>query len=146
MSPPALAEVPPPWREVFSGARGRLTAGLLLLEALVALEALIVATILPAVERDLGGLSLYGWTFTAFTLASLASVPIAGRITDRIGPVRVLAVAVVLYVAGLLVAAAAPSMLVVVLGRFVQGIGGAASTPSRSRRSPRPIPSASALA
>lgn len=115
---------PPPWREVFAGKRGRLTTGLLLLEALVAIEALIVATILPAVERDLGGLSLYGWTFTAFTLASLASVPIAGRITDRIGPVRVLAVTVVLYAAGLLLAASAPSMLVVVLGRFVQGVGG----------------------
>lgn len=124
MSTPALAETPPPWREVFSGARGRLTAGLLLLEALVALEALIVATILPAVERDLGGLSLYGWTFTAFTLASLASVPISGRITDRVGPTRVLAVAVVLYAAGLLVAAVAPSMFAIVLGRFVQGIGG----------------------
>lgn len=98
--------------------------GLLLLEALVALEALIVATILPAVERDLGGLSLYGWTFTSFTLASLASVPIAGRITDRIGPVRVLGVTVALYAAGLLVAAAAPTMFVIVLGRFVQGIGG----------------------
>ncbi len=115
---------PPPWREVFAGARGRLTAGLLLLEALVAMEALIVATILPAVERDLGGLSLYGWTFTAFTLASLASVPISGRVTDRIGPARVLAVAVVLYAAGLLIAASAPSMIVLVLGRFVQGIGG----------------------
>src|SRR3989304_5656211 len=46
---------PPPWREVFAGARGRLTTGLLLLEALVAIEALIVATILPAVAEDLGG-------------------------------------------------------------------------------------------
>jgi MFS family permease len=109
---------------VFAGARGRLTAGLLLLEALVAIEALIVATILPAVERDLGGLSLYGWTYTAFTLASLASVPIAGRVTDRIGPVRVLGVSVALYAGGLVIAAAAPSMLVIVIGRFVQGIGG----------------------
>ena len=85
---PATVASPPPWREVFSGARGRLTAGLLLLEALVAIEALIVAVILPAVERDLGGLSLYGWTFTAFTLASLATVPIAGRLIDRVGPRR----------------------------------------------------------
>jgi MFS family permease len=122
--PAMAATAPPPWREVFSGARGRLTAGLLLLEALVAIEALIVAVILPAVERDLGGLSLYGWTFTAFTLASLGAVPIAGRVIDRVGPRRVLAVTVVLYAGGLLVAAAAPSMLVVVLGRFVQGIGG----------------------
>jgi MFS family permease len=124
MDAPAVAEAPPPWREVFSGARGRLTAGLLLLEALVALEALIVATILPAVEQDLGGLWLYGWTFTSFTLASLASVPISGRITDRLGPKPVLAVSVLLYAAGLVVAALAPSMFVIVLGRFVQGIGG----------------------
>lgn len=119
-----VAPAPPPWREVFAGARGRLTAGLLLLEALVAIEALIVATILPAVEEDLGGLSLYGWTFTAFTLAALGTVPIAGRMTDRLGPRKVLAATTVLYVSGLLIAALAPSMLVLVLGRFVQGIGG----------------------
>lgn len=118
------AGAPAPWREVFSGAHGRLTAGLLLLEALLAMEALIVVTILPAVERDLGGLSLYGWTFSAYTLASLASVPISGRVTDRIGPTRVLGVTLVLYVGGLVIAAAAPAMEIVVLGRFVQGIGG----------------------
>jgi MFS family permease len=115
---------PPPWREVFAGPRGRLTMGLLLLEALVAIEALIVAVILPAVEDDLGGLALYGWAFTAFTLASFGTVPIAGRLADRVGPRRVLAVSVLLYASGLVIAAVAPSMLVVVTGRFVQGIGG----------------------
>lgn len=124
LAEPAEAASPPPWREVFEGARGRLTAGLLLLEALVAIEWLIVATIMPAVEEDLGGLGLYGWTFTAVTLASLGTVPVAGRVTDRLGPRKVLAAATVLYVVGLAVAALAPTMLVVVLGRFVQGIGG----------------------
>jgi MFS family permease len=100
-----------------------MTAGLLLLEALVAMEALVVTTILPAVERDLGGLSLYGWSFAALTLASLATVPIAGQLTDRLGPRPVLAGSVLVYVVGLLIAASAPSMLVLVMGRFVQGIG-----------------------
>jgi MFS family permease len=109
---------------VFEGQRGRLTLGLLLLEALVAIEALIVAVILPAVEEELGGLSLYGWAFTAFTLASFASVPIAGRMADRLGPRKVLTVSVVLYAIGLVIAAGAPSMFIVVTGRFVQGIGG----------------------
>jgi hypothetical protein len=49
---------PPRWREVFTGARGRLTAGLLILEALVAVEILIVAAILPVVQDELQGLQL----------------------------------------------------------------------------------------
>jgi hypothetical protein len=61
------------WREVFVGARGRLTTGLLILEALVAVEILVVATILPAVQRDLRGRQLYGWNYAALTLASFGA-------------------------------------------------------------------------
>jgi MFS family permease len=117
-------DAPPRWREVFAGARGRLTAGLLILEALVAIEFMVVATILPAVQRDLHGLDLYGWNYAALTLASFGTVPLAGRMTDRLGPRSVLGVAIGFYVAGLVVAATAPSMLVLVIARFVQGIGG----------------------
>jgi len=115
---------PARWREVFQGARGRLTAGLLILEALVAVEILIVAAILPEVQRDLQGLQLYGWNFSALTLASLGTVPIAGKLTDRLGPRSVLGAAIAIYAAGLLLAATAPTMLVLVIARFVQGIGG----------------------
>jgi MFS family permease len=115
---------PPRWREVFTGARGRLTAGLLILEALVGIEFMVVAAILPAVQEDLHGLQLYGWNYSALTLASLGAVPIAGKLTDRLGPRRVLAGAIGFYIAGLVLAAAAPSMLVLVIARFVQGIGG----------------------
>jgi len=115
---------PPPWREVFQGARGRLTTGLLILEALVAIEILVVATILPAVQRDLHGLRLYGWNYAALTLASFGAVPIAGKLTDRLGPRAVLGASIAIYAAGLAAAATAPSMLVLVIARFVQGIGG----------------------
>ena len=118
------AAQPPPWRAVFAGARGRLTAGLLILEALVAIEIMVVATILPAVEEDLHDPHLYGWNFTALTLASLGTVPIAGRLTDRTGPRPIFAVSIGFYVTGLILAATAPTMLVLVFARFVQGIGG----------------------
>ena len=123
---PALSDrtTPPPWRAVFAGARGRLTIGLLLLEALVAVEIMVVATILPAVEADLHGLKLYGWIYAALTLASIGSVPIAGRMTDRLGPRPILATSIVFYVGGLVLAATAPTMFVLVVARFVQGIGG----------------------
>lgn len=120
----SVETTPPRWREVFAGARGRLTVGLLILEALVAAEILIVAAILPAVQRDLEGLQLYGWNFAALTLASFGAVPVAGKLTDRLGPRRVLAAAVGVYALGLALAASAPTMLVLVFARFVQGIGG----------------------
>src|SRR5438132_7199030 len=88
---------PAPWREVFRGRRGRLTAGLLILEAMVGVEALILTTILPAVERDLGGLRYYGWAFSAFGLATLITVPMGGKATDRFGPKLVLELGLAVY-------------------------------------------------
>lgn len=118
------APSPVPWREVFRGAWGRLTAGLLLLEMLVAMEVLIVATVMPAVRRELGDLHLYGWTFSAAGLGLFAAIPVAGHSVDRYGSRRLLAVALVVYSGGLLFAALAPSMLALVVARFLQGTGG----------------------
>lgn len=120
------AAEPARWREVFEGRRGRLTAGLLLLETLVAMQILVVATVMPAARRDLGDLYLYGWTFSASGLGQFAAIPIAGRSMDRFGARRLLVVALAVYAGGLLLAAVAPSMLVLVLARLLQGIGGGA--------------------
>src|ERR1700693_4872086 len=68
----AAATRPPRWREVFAGRRGRLTSGLLLLEALVAVQYLVIATIMPDIRRDLGMTQLYGLAFTSWSLATLA--------------------------------------------------------------------------
>jgi MFS family permease len=122
--PSAAAEGPPRWREVFRGRRGRLTAGLLLLEALVAMHALVVVTILPDVRRDLGMVQLYGLVFTAASLATLGAIPIAGRAVDRFGPRRVLVPVLAVFTAGLVVAATAPAMPVVLAAQFLVGVGG----------------------
>jgi MFS family permease len=113
-----------PWREVFHGRRGRLTAGLLLLEALVAIQVLVVATIMPEVRRDLGMVQLYGLAFTVSSLATIGAVPIAGRAVDRAGASRVLVPSLATFAAGLLVSATAPTMPVLLVGQFLQGAGG----------------------
>lgn len=113
-----------PWREVFRGRRGRLTAGLLVLEALVAVQSLIVATILPEVRRDLGMVQLYGLAFTAMSLATIASIPVVGRAVDRFGTKAVLVPVLALFAGGLLVSATAPAMPVLLAGQFLQGMGG----------------------
>ena len=115
---------PPPWREVFRGRRGRLTAGLLLLEALVAVQSLVVATIMPDIRGELGMVHLYGLAFTAASLATIASIPIVGRAIDRYGTRTVLIPVLAVFAAGLLVSATAPAMPVVLVGQFLQGAGG----------------------
>ncbi|MFB3739245.1 MAG: MFS transporter [Candidatus Velamenicoccus archaeovorus] len=122
----ATAAAAPRWREVFAGARGRLTAGLLMLEMLVAVQILIVTTIMPAVRRDLGDVALYGWTFSASGLGQFAAIPIAGHALDRFGARKLLAVTLVVYGGGLVFAALAPSMLMLVFARLLQGVGGGA--------------------
>lgn len=110
-----------PW-----GERRGLTIGLLMVITLVAFEALAVATVLPAAQRDLGGLSLYGWSFSAFLLASLVGIRWAGSAADRVGPARPLAVGLGLFAVGLAVAGLAPHMAVLVAGRAIQGLGAGA--------------------
>ena len=82
-----------------------------------------VSTVMPLVERDLGDLWLYGWAFSAFFLGDLIGIVVGGRSADRIHPVVPLLVGLSVFTAGLVVGGLAPSMPVLVLGRFLQGIG-----------------------
>ena len=57
----------------------RLTIGLALTITVIAFEALAVATVLPVTARELGGLNLYGWAFSAFMLTNLVTVVLAAH-------------------------------------------------------------------
>ncbi|HUY23093.1 MAG TPA: MFS transporter [Acidimicrobiales bacterium] len=115
--------VPPPVPALFDAAHRRLTTGIVLVVSFIAFEAIGVATALPAVLAHLGGVRLYGWAFSAFMLAQVAGIVVSGPVVDRVGMARPLTAAVALFAAGLLVGGLAPSMLVLVLGRAVQGTG-----------------------
>lgn len=106
--------------------RRGLTIGLVLTTTFIAAEALAVVTIMPQVARDLGGLDLYGWVFSAFMLGSLVGTVAAGREADRAGPARPYVAGLLLFGSGLAVAGLAPSMAVLVLGRALQGLGAGA--------------------
>ena len=108
---------------IWSSANRSLTIGLLMTIVGVAFEALAVATTLPATTRDLGGLALYGWAFSAFMLTNLIGITIAGAEADRYGPARPYLVGVSLFAIGLAIAGTAPNMPIVILGRAVQGFG-----------------------
>lgn len=88
-----------------------------------AFEALAVSTVLPATVKDLGGLNLYGWVFSAFLLTNLIGIVASGEAIDRSGLARPLVAGIALFVLGLLCAGSAPSMPLLVLSRAVQGLG-----------------------
>ena len=111
---------------VFSAGRRLLTTGLVLIVTLVAFESMSVATVMPLVESDLGDLALYGWVFSAFFLGTLVGVVIAGTASDRMRPAIPFAVGLVVFAIGLVIGGAAPTMVILVLGRFLQGLGAGA--------------------
>ena len=110
----------------FGPRRIGLTIGLLLTVSFVAFETLAVATVLPAVVADLGGIDLYGWTFSAFLLTQLVGIVISGLLADERGPIWPFALGIVLFSIGLLVGGLAPSMPALIAGRALQGLGGGA--------------------
>ncbi len=108
---------------IWRSAHRWLTIGLILTVTAAAFEALAVATTLPATVRDLGGLALYGWVFSAFMLTNLIGITLAGAEADRRGPARPFLIAIILFTAGLALAGLAPTMGVLIFGRAVQGFG-----------------------
>ncbi|HZD00743.1 MAG TPA: MFS transporter [Actinomycetes bacterium] len=111
---------------LFTPALRTLTVGLVLTVTLVAFEALAVITILPAIKDDLGGLRLYGWVTSAFFLGTLVGIVVAGEEADRRGPAPPYVLGILLFAAGLTIGGLAPTMLVLVLARALQGIGAGA--------------------
>jgi MFS family permease len=108
---------------VWAPDRRALTVGLVLAVTLVAFEALAIATVLPVVSRQLGDLRLYGWVFSAFLLASLVGIVLAGTLADRVPLGRPMLAGLVFFALGLVVGGTAPDMPVLVLGRAIQGLG-----------------------
>ena len=96
----------------------------------MAFEALAVSTVMPDVAEEFGrdGENLYGWAFTAFFLGTLIGIVAIGGMIDR-GLAGPFLGGLGLFSIGLLVGGLAPSMQVLVLGRFIQGLGAGAIPP-----------------
>ena len=100
-----------------------LAIGLVMGVTLVAFEMTAVITALPTISDELGGESLYGVALAAYTLADVVALVAAGELADRRGPTLPYVLSLCMFVIGLVVAASAPTMGVIVLGRALQGAG-----------------------
>lgn len=109
--------------------RGPVLLAVMLSTGLVAIDATILAAAVPAVVRDLGGLSQFPWLFSIYLLAQAVSVPIYGKVADLVGRKPVMLVGVGLFVLGSLLCGLAWSMGSLVAFRLIQGLGAGAVQP-----------------
>src|SRR5712691_1514781 len=98
--------------------------GVLLPTFMGSLDQTILATALPTIGRDFDDVHSLPWLITAYLLASTAVIPLYGKIADIHGRRFTLRIAIATYIAGSLVCALAPSMLVLIFGRVLHGLGG----------------------
>jgi EmrB/QacA subfamily drug resistance transporter len=119
----ATAAVPAAGITVARGRVGVIFSGLMLVMLLAALDQTIVATALPTIVGDLGGLNRLSWVTSAFLLAQTAVTPLYGKLGDLYGRKRILQSAILLFLAGSALCGQAQSMTELIAFRAVQGLG-----------------------
>src|SRR5262244_2403490 len=121
---------PQPGRWVLSHGEIRtIVFGLMLAMFLAALNQTIVATALPTIGRDFRDFELLPWIVTAYLLSSTVVAPLYGKLSDIYGRRAMMLASIGIFVAGSAACAAAHDMIMLILGRGLQGIGGGGILP-----------------
>jgi EmrB/QacA subfamily drug resistance transporter len=101
----------------------RAIAGIMLVLTLASLDGNIVAPALPRIVSDLGGLAHLSWVVTGFAVASTASTPLYGKLSDQFGRRPAFFVSIGVFLLGSLLCGAAHSMGALIGARALQGAG-----------------------
>ncbi|CED90920.1 MDR family MFS transporter [Actinomyces succiniciruminis] len=97
---------------------------LMMVQFLTAMYHTVIATALPTVIGDLGGVAHMSWAITAYTLGQTLAMPINGKLGDLVGRKRLYLLAIALFVGGSALCGLATDMFAFTVFRFVQGLGG----------------------
>src|SRR5215211_6054170 len=116
-SPPMQSELSTRQVHIISG-------GLLLALLLATLDSTIVATALPTIVGEMGGLTHLSWVVTAYLLAQTVTTPLYGKLGDLYGRKKVVQVAIVIFLIGSALCGLAQSMTQLIVFRAIQGLGG----------------------
>src|SRR5438067_209386 len=88
-----------------------------------ALDQSIVATALPRIVGDLGGMAHLSWVVTAYVLASTATMPLYGKLADQYGRRPMIFTALITFLVGSVLCGLAHSMFQLIVFRAIQGLG-----------------------
>lgn len=122
-----VGEQAPPHRTggpVTTREKNVIIGGVLLAMFLAALDQTIVAPAMPTIGAALGHAEYLPWVVTAYLLTATAFAPLYGKLSDIHGRRLVIHAALFIFMVGSLISALAPNMLVLIIGRAMQGMGG----------------------
>jgi EmrB/QacA subfamily drug resistance transporter len=97
--------------------------------AMISLEMTIVSTAMPQIVAQLGGLRLYAWVFSSYSLAQMAMTVVFGKLADAYGRKRIMLAGITIFTLGSLLAGFAWSMPSMIVFRLIQGAGAGAILP-----------------
>lgn len=106
--------------------KGLVLTGILFSVILAGIDTTVVSTVMPVALPELGGEALYAWTFAAYMLATAVTMPIWGPGSDRWGRKRTYLLGILVFVAGSVACALAPTMPWFIAARTLQGVGAGA--------------------
>jgi EmrB/QacA subfamily drug resistance transporter len=106
-----------------------LLIGLMVAMFLAALDQTIVAIALPTIGRQFNDMGSLSWVVTAYLLSGTAVAPVFGTLSDIFGRRIMILIALGVFIAGSVLCALAPNLLMLILARFLQGIGGGGIMP-----------------
>ena len=112
------------WADLFRGGRAPLVVALTLGVWLHAADSLLVVTTLPSAVAEIGGDAYVPWAYTLYMLATIMLSALTGLIAMAFGLRWSFILAGTLFAAGCVISALAPDMAVMLVGRFIQGMGG----------------------
>lgn len=99
------------------------TIGIMLSLFLASMESTVVATAMPTIVGQLGGLEHYSWVFSAYMLASTTTVPLYGKLSDLYGRRKLYVLAMALFLIGSILCGQAGTMTQLIFARALQGLG-----------------------
>ncbi len=114
----SAADNPPDRREIRA-----VILGLMIVLGLGAIDQSIVATALPRIVSDLGGLTHLSWVVSAYVLASTSTMPLYGKLSDQYGRKPMIYTAILIFLLGSVLSGMAQTLPQLIIFRAIQGIG-----------------------
>ena len=100
-----------------------ITIGVMMSLFMASMESTVIATAMPTIVSQLGGLANYSWVFAIYMLTSTTAGPIFGKLSDIYGRRPLYMVAISLFLGGSLLCGMSMSMPMLIAARAVQGLG-----------------------